>query len=55
VYVRVERDHSADSDALLFSPQRRELFEAGRYVPEIHLFVIAKRDILAHADRLSHS
>jgi hypothetical protein len=49
VFVHVGRDSGADSDALLLSRQRRELFEAGKYVPEIHAFVVSKKDILAHA------
>jgi hypothetical protein len=46
VYVGPE---GADSDALLLSRQRRELFEAGRYTPQKYAFVVSRKDVLARA------
>jgi hypothetical protein len=47
VFVPAGRDES--NNALLLSAKRRALFEAGKYVPELHAFVVSRRDILAHA------
>jgi hypothetical protein len=49
VFVPVKPENSATADALLLSPKRRELFEAGKYIPQIHAFLVSKRDILGHA------
>ncbi len=49
VFVHVRPDRNASSDSLLLSRKRRELFEAGKYVPQVHAFLVSKRDILARA------
>ena len=46
VFVHVGPEPGAASDALLLSRYRRELFEAGRYLPQKYAFVISRRDIL---------
>jgi hypothetical protein len=49
VFVPVGPDENAEADALMLSPTRRALFEAGEYLPWIHAFVVSKGDILARA------
>lgn len=51
VFVPAGREEASEPDALVLSPKRRALFEAGKYVPEIHAFVVSKADILARAGR----
>ena len=50
VFLRVGPEPGANSDALLLSRHRRQLFEAGRYVPEKYAFVISRQDILARME-----
>ena len=50
VFLHVGPESGATSDALLLSRHRRELFEAGRYVPEKYAFVISRQDILARME-----
>jgi hypothetical protein len=47
VFVYVGPEPGADSDALLLSKYRRELFEAGKYTPQKYAFVVSKKDVLA--------
>jgi hypothetical protein len=49
VFLHVGPEPGADSDALLLSRHRRELFEAGKYTPEKYLFVLSRKDVLAGA------
>jgi hypothetical protein len=46
VFVHVGPEVGADSDALVLSRHRRELYAAGKYTPEKYLFAVSKRDIL---------
>lgn len=48
VMVHVQRDADPDSSALTLSKERRELFERGKYVPNVYAFFLSKKDILAH-------
>ena len=50
VFVYVGPEPGADSDALLLSKYRRELFEAGRYTPRKFAFVVSRKDVLARAN-----
>ena len=43
------------SDALAFSPERKALFEAGRYKPQVFSLVWRRRDLLAWAERIGDS
>jgi hypothetical protein len=47
VFIQAGPEPGAASDALLLSRHRRELFEAGRYVPEKYAFVVSRQDVLA--------
>jgi hypothetical protein len=47
VFLPVGPEPGADSDALLLSRHRRQLFEAGRYVPRKYAFVVSRQDVLA--------
>ena len=47
VFLHVGPEPGATSDALLLSRHRRELFEAGRYVPQKYAFVISRQDVLS--------
>jgi hypothetical protein len=47
VFLQVGPEPGADSDALLLSRHRRQLFEAGRYVPEKYAFVVSRHAILS--------
>jgi hypothetical protein len=48
VFLDVGPEPGADSDALLLSRHRRQLFEAGRYVPQKYAFVVSRQDILEY-------
>jgi hypothetical protein len=47
VFLDVGPEPGADSDALLLSRHRRQLFEAGRYVPQKYAFVVSRHAILS--------
>jgi len=47
IFVYVGPEPGADSDALLLSKYRRELFEAGKYTPQKYAFVVSRKDVLA--------
>jgi hypothetical protein len=49
MFVYVGPEPGADSDALLLSRYRRELFDAGKYIPQKYAFVVSRRDILLRA------
>jgi hypothetical protein len=51
VFLHAGPEPGADSDALLLSRHRRELFEAGQYAPEKYVFVLSRKDVLARAAR----
>ena len=47
IFLHVAPEGS-NSDALLLSKHRRDLFEAGNYTPQKYLFALSKRDALKH-------
>ena len=52
VTAHVEREDSPGSGALSLSSHRRELYEKGEYVPEVHTFFLSRNDSLKHADSI---
>lgn len=50
---RVGTNPDATRAAIQFSPERRDLYESGRYMPTIYLLAWAREDMLKWADRYS--